>query len=624
MDPLLLKYYNRELQYLREMGGEFADEFPKIAGRLGLNAFECADPYVERLLEGFAFLAARVQLKVDAEFPRFTQHFLEMVFPHFLSPVPSMAVVQLVPDLNEASLQNGVLMPRGTQLRSQIGKGEQTACEYSTAHDVTLWPLQLYEAEYLASASAVANLGVSSRPSLKAGLRLRLRSTAGLNFNHLSLDRLAVFLRGGEVAVSVYEQLMANLLDVMVQSGQRPLPRSISIGASAVKRLGFEDQQALLPITARSFRGYRFMQEYFAFPERFLFVELTGLQPAVRRCEATDLDFIFLFDRSHAQLAETVDASHFNLFCTPAVNLFSKQADRIHLTPQVSEYHIVPDRTRPMDFEVYGAREVLGFGARAEPEIEFLPFYELKERSAYHQRKAYYTLYREQRRPSTKQRRYGARSSYIGSEVYLSLVDAKEAPYSSSLKQLGLRLLCTNRDLPLHMPLGIGHTDFTLQTGAPVDSIRCLAGPTKPRPSNVQKETAWQVISHLALNYLSLVDNNPEQGAAALRQILMLYADYSEPNIQKQIEGVLSIRCLPIVRRIETPGPITFGRGLELTVSCDESAFEGSGVILLGAVLEQFFARYVSINSFTETVIQTTDRGEIMRWPARIGKRPTI
>ena len=624
MDPLLLKYYNRELQYMREMGGEFAEEFPKIAGRLGLNAFECADPYVERLLEGFAFLAARVQLKVDAEFPRFTQHFLEMVYPHYLSPIPSMAIVQLSPELNEASLQNGVVIPRGSQLRSQIGKGEQTACEYCTAHEVTLWPLQLFEAEYLASASAVANLGVPGRPGLKAGLRLRLRSTAGLHFNHLALDRLAVFLRGGEVAVHVYEQLMANLLDVVLQSGQRPFPRSFSIGASAVKRLGFEDQEALLPPTARSFRGYRFLQEYFAFPERFLFVELARLQPAVRRCEDTDLDLVFLFDRTNPRLTEAVDASNFNLFCTPAINLFPKRADRIHITPQVSEYHIVPDRTRPMDFEVYSVTEVLGFGARAEPEIEFLPFYELKDRSSYQQRKAYYTLYREQRRPSTKQRRYGARSSYIGSEAYLSLVDAKEAPYSSSLKQLGLNLLCTNRDLPLHLPLGIGHTDFSLQTGAPVDSIRCLAGPTKPRPSNAQREMAWQVISHLALNYLSLADNDQEQGAAALRQLLMLYADYSEPNILKQIEGVLSIRSIPVVRRIEMPGPITFGRGMELTITCDESAFEGSGVVLLGAVLEQFFARYVSINSFTETVIKTMDRGEIMRWPAQIGKRHTI
>jgi type VI secretion system protein ImpG len=575
-------------------------------------------------LEGFAFLAARVQLKVDAEFPRFTQHFLEMVYPHYLAPVPSMAIVQMLPDLNETSLQNGVVIPRGSELRSQIGKGEQTACEYCTAHEVTLWPLQLLEAEYLAGASAVANLGLPGRTGMKAGLRLRLRTTAGLHFSHLALDRLAVFLRGGEVAVQVYEQLMANLLDFVVLSGQRPFPRSIPIGAPAIKRLAFEDNQALLPPTPRSFRGYRFLQEYFAFPERFLFVELTRLQPAVRRCEDTDLDLVFLFDRSNPRLADAVDASNFNLFCTPAVNLFPKRADRVHVSPQVSEYHIVPDRTRPMDFEVYGVTEVLGFGARAEPEIDFLPFYELKDRSSYHQRKAYYTLHREQRRPSAKQRRYGTRSSYIGSETYIALVDAKEAPYSSSLKQLGLKLLCTNRDLPLHMPLGIGHTDFTLQTGAPVDSIRCLAGPTRPRTSNFRKETAWQAISHLALNYLSLADNDQEQGAAALRQLLTLYADYSDPNIQKQIEGIVSISSQPIVRRIETPGPITFGRGLELTVSCDESAFEGSGVTLLGAVLEQFFARYVSINSFTETVIKSTDRGEIMRWPARIGKRQTI
>ncbi|UCF95293.1 MAG: type VI secretion system baseplate subunit TssF [Desulfobacterales bacterium] len=624
MNPQLLKYYNRELQYIREIGGEFAEEFPKIAGRLGLDAFECADPYVERLLEGFAFLAARVQLKVDAEFPRFTQHLLEMVYPHYLAPLPSMAIVQLRPDLNEASLQKGVVIPRGTALRSQIGKGEQTACEYCTAHEVTLWPLQLIQAEYLASAGAVANLGVSGRPGLKAGLRVRLRSTAGLQFNHLALDRLAFFLRGGEVAVQVYEQLMANVLDCVMQSGRRPVPWNVSIGASAIRRLGFDEDQALLPFTARSFQGYRFLQEYFAFPERFLFVELTGLQSAIRRCEDTELDLIFLFDRSNRQLADTVGPSHFNLFCTPAINLFPKRADRIHLTPKTSDYHIVPDRTRPMDFEVYRVNEVLGFGARAEPEIEFLPFYRVRDRYTYQRREAYYTLYRELRRLSAKQQRYGPRSSYVGSEAYISLVDAKEAPYGSDLKQLGLKLLCTNRDLPLHMPVGVGNTDFTLQTGAPVESVRCLAGPTKPRPSNAQKETAWELLSHLTLNYLSLVDNDREQGAAALRQLLALYGDTSEANIRKQIEGVLSIRSEPVVRRIDTAGPITFGRGLELTVNFDESAFEGSGVILLGAVLEQFLVRYVSINAFTETVIRTTDRDEIMRWPAQIGRRHTI
>jgi type VI secretion system protein ImpG len=299
-------------------------------------------------------------------------------------------------------------------LRSQIGKGEQTACEYRTAHDVTLWPLQVSEAEYLAGAGAVANLGVSSRPGLKAGLRLRLRSTAGLQFSHLALDRLAFFLRGGEVAVQVYEQLMADVIDVEIQSGRRPVPWTVTIGAPAIRRMGFDEEQALLPYTARSFQGYRFLQEYFAFPERFLFVELTHLQPAVRRCEDTQLDLIFLFDRSNPMLTDAVGPEYFNLFCTPAVNLFPKRADRIHLTPQTSEYHIVPDRTRPMDFEVYSVTEVLGFGARAEPEIEFLPFYQVRDRYDYRKREAYYTLYREQRRLSAKQRRYGPRSSYVG------------------------------------------------------------------------------------------------------------------------------------------------------------------------------------------------------------------
>jgi type VI secretion system protein ImpG len=438
------------------------------------------------------------------------------------------------------------------------------------------------------------------------------------------LDRLVLFLRGGETAVLIYEQIIANVLSVITQSRRRPLPWQFSLGADSIKPLGFEDNQALLPYTRRSFQGYRFLQEYFAMPERFLFVELTDLKTTVSRCEDSELDIIFLFNRSNSRLADAMGLENFNLFCTPAVNLFPKRADRIHLTRQTAEYHIVPDRTRPMDFEVYSVEEVLGFGARAEPEVEFLPFYQVRDPHSYLQRDAFYTLYREPRQLSAKQRRRGARSTYIGSEAFISLVDAEEAPYGGNLKQLGVKLICTNRDLPLHLPLGGKKTDFTLQTGAPVESIRCLVGPTRPKPSNFKKETAWELISHLTLNYLSLVDQDTDQGAAVLRQILSLYGDYGEPNIRKQIEGVLSIKGRPVIRRIDIPGPITFGRGLELNIRFEESAFDGSGAILLGAVLEQFLARYVSINAFTETVISTTDRGEIMRWPARIGKRQTI
>jgi type VI secretion system protein ImpG len=152
-----------------------------------------------------------------------------------------------------------------------------------------------------------------------------------------------------------------------------------------------------------------------------------------------------------------------------------------------------------------------------------------------------------------------------------------------------------------------GKTDFTIQTGAPVDSIRCLSGPTKPRPSNAYKDSAWQLVSHLSLNYLSLCNNNDKEGALAFRSLLALYGENSDAGFRKQIEGVLTMQSKPIVRRVNSRGPIVFGRGLELTVTVDESAFEGSGVFLFGSVLAQFFAHYVSLNSFTETVLKTTD-----------------
>ncbi len=622
MDPRMLKYYNRELQHLREMGGEFAAEFPKIAGRLGLDGFECADPYVERLLEGFAFLAARVQLKLDAEFPTFTQHLLERVYPHYLAPVPSMAVVEFHPDLTEGALADGFVIPRGSALRSLLGKDEQTPCEYRTAHDVTLWPLKLTEAQYFSRESAPVDI-----PSIaggKSGIRWKLKTTAGMSFSDLGLDRLPIFLRGGgQLALRLYEQLLGGAVAVLV----RPTSRQASwfhVGApSDVHRVGFEDHESLLPPSPLTFQGYRLLHEYFSFPQRFLFVEIGGLQEAVRQCEENELELIVLFGRTEPMLENALDQSDFALYCTPVVNLFSKRTDRVHLDPGKSEFHIIPDRTRPMDFEVHSITRVLGHGTSADEEQEFLPFYAFNDLTHFGDHQAYYSLIRRPRVLSARQKLHGPRSSYIGSETFIALVDAAEAPYRHNLRQLSFQSLCTNRDLPLHMPIGKGLTDFTMESGAPVESIRCLAGPTKPKPAlgYAAGETSWRLISHLSLNYLSLMDNDERQGAAALRDLLRLYADTSEAPIQQQLEGIRSISAAPIMRRIPTTGPMAFGRGQQVTVTFDESAFEGSGVFLLGAVLERFFAKYVSINSFTETVVKTVDRGEVMRWPIRIGQR---
>ncbi|HXJ24016.1 MAG TPA: type VI secretion system baseplate subunit TssF [Polyangia bacterium] len=625
MDPRLLQYYGRELNYVREMGAEFAREFPKVAGRLGLDTFECADPYVERLLEGFAFLSARVHLKLDDEFPRFTQHLLEIVYPHYLAPTPSMAVVQMNPTLSEGALAQGVRVGRGTVLRSLLGRGEQTVCEYRTGQDVTLWPLELVGAEYTSYVGDLGDLNLPRRA--KAAVRLQLRATAGLKMSEVALDELTLFVRGSdELPGKLYEQIVAHTMATVVRPTTRPAPWRHLVTQDPVVTVGYDDDEALLPYSARSFQGYRLLQEYFAFPARFLFVKLRGLRPAVSRMGGTELEIVLVGDADDKTLDGVVSAQNFGLFCTPAANLFPRRADRIHLNEASHEYHVVPDRTRPMDYEIHSVTEVTGFGSAADVKQTFRPFYAWNAETSEADTQPYYTVHRQPRLLSARQRSRGARSSYVGSELFVSLVDPDEAPYRSNLRQLQVETICTNRDLPLHLAIGQGRTDFTLESGAPVESVRCLAGPTAPHASHANAETAWRLVSHLSLNYLSLVDETAGGGAnaRALRELLTLYADTSDAGVRKQIDGIRSTACAGITRALPVPGPTTFGRGLEITVMTDEGAFEGAGVFLLGAVLERFFAKYVALNSFTETVLRSTQRGEIMRWRARAGLRQLI
>ncbi len=625
MDPRLLHYYNRELKFMREMGGEFAREYPKIAGRLGLDEFECADPYVERLLEGFALMAARVQLKVDAEFPRFTQHLLELTYPHFLSPLPAMGIVQFKPDLAEGALGDGFPVPRHSMLRSSLGNDDVTGCQFRTAHEVTLWPLAISDADYFSSAGAVATLGVPEGTGARAGIRLRFKVTAGLKAEDLGLDELMLYLRGAdEFPMLVYEQMIGNCVGAVVRPVAKPPPWQELLDAGQVSRGGFSDDEALLPYGRRSFQGYRLLHEYFAFPQRYLFVRLTGLQKAIKRCMTDEFEVIVLLGSADKRLDRVLDASHFSLFCTPAINLFPRRADRIHLRREQAEYHLVVDRTRPMDFEVHTVTSVKGHGSGGESSRTFRPFYASTDRIDHAVDNAYFTIQRRPRVMSTRQKEQGPRSGYLGSEVFLSLVDGRQAPLDPDLKQLAVTTLCTNRDLPLQMSVGQGTSDFTLETGAPVEAINCIDGPSRPRLPVAEGEAAWKLVSHLALNYLSLVDAEDGQGAAALREFLTLYGNAGDSQVRKQIEGVRSVASRPTTGRLPVAGPISFGRGLHINLTFDEAAFEGSGVFVLGAVLEQFFRRYVSLNSFTQTSVSTFERGEIMRWPARIGRRQTL
>jgi type VI secretion system protein ImpG len=625
MDPRLREYYNLELQHLRETGAEFAEQFPKIAARLGMHGLEVADPYVERLLEGVAFLAARIHLKLDAEFPRFTQALLEIVYPHFLAPTPSMLIAQLKPDLDDPNLAGGPMVPRGSTLSSLPTAEDGTACEFRTSQDVALWPLDIVSASYFTFAPDLPLNTLPIAQRIKGGLRIRLKTTAGLKFSQLAIDTLRFYLTGREdVANKLYELCLATALGALVVAPKGPQRDSELLSTDSIQPVGFSDADALLPVTLRSFHGYRLLQEYFSFPSRFRFFDLTRLARSLSRIDADQVEIVVLLGRGEAMLESVVDRSNLQLFCTPAINLFHKRADRIHISESGYEYHVVPDRTRPLDFEVYEITNVVGHGVGADSEQEFLPFYSAYSGEREYEKSAYFTARREPRLLSPGTMRRGPRSSYIGTEVFLSLVDAAQAPFSGDLRQLSIQTLCTNRDLVLHMPIGIAASDLALDVAAPVTSIRVVSGPSRPYAPLADGAIAWRAISHLSLNYLSLVESTPQEGAATLRDLLELYAPSTDVSARKQIDGVRSVRTERIVRRLGGPGPLAFGRGLQIVLQIDELGFEGGSAFLFGAVLDRFFARHVSINSFTETVLRSEGRGEINRWRPQSGARPTL
>ena len=622
MDPRLLEYYNRELQFIREMGAEFATQYPRIAARLGLDGMECADPYVERLLEGVAFLTARVQLKIDARHPEFTQHLMEMVYPHFLAPVPSCAIAEFTPDFKEDALQAGAKIARGSRLSMQLNKGERTACEFRTAHEVVLWPLTVTEARYISGTGSLSALGVAVDERTRGAIRLRLQATGGVPINALALDELTFFIKAStDIAAKIHEQVLADGVGVFAR-GTTSGAVGHRIGADAIVPVGYADSESLLPATTRTFEGYRLLQEYFAFPERFLFFKVRRLAPAVRACSGTELDIYLLLERAQPALENALDPQQFRLYCSPIINLFHKSLDRIHVGDHDTEHHVLPDRNRPMDFEVHSIEKVTGIGAEDAPNVAVLPFYSTTHYKRTGGENVYFSVQRRQRLFSARQQSTGSRTSYIGTEVFVSVVDGGERSVASRFRQLDVEALCTNRDLPIHTTFGKGRTDFLLEGSAPVESIRCITGPTFPKPSPAFGDTAWKLISQLSLNYLSLRDS--EGGAELLRELLSLYADRNDPVQTRQIEGVRHIAYSPIVERIPGGGPITYGRGLRIALTLDDAAFEGTGILTLASVLEQFFARYVSLNSFTRMELRSQLRGDIKEWPPRLGARATL
>jgi type VI secretion system protein ImpG len=599
----LLTYYERELSFLRQMGAEFAAKYPKIAARLLLESNASEDPHVERLVQAVAFLAARVHHKIDDEFPEITESLLNVLYPHYLAPIPSMSIVQFVLDPDQGKITSGYDIPKHSTLYSQPVDG--SPCRFRTCYPVKLWPLQV---EVAALESVDSRLGVLPRAAVGV-IRIELRCLSGVKFAELELDRLRFFLHGeGPLTYALYELLFNNVVEVRLRppktDGKLP---DVLLPPSCIRPVGFSSDEGLLPYGPRSFLGYRLMQEYFSFPDKFLFFDLTSLDRAVQTKFGDQIEIVILLNRL-PRLDQPVTRDTFRLGCSPVVNLFSQTAEPLRLSHAQTEYQVFPDIRRQSVTEVHSVNSVVSTSPGSDEIIEFEPFYSFKHAV---EREVQQAFWYASRRPSPKK-------GDNGTEVYLSFVDLNFRPNLPAVETLVIHTTCSNRDLPGKLPFGGDRGEFELEGAAPLSRIRCLRKPTETLRAPLRRGTQWRIISHLALNYLSLC----EGGRDALQEILKIYDFGESASVRQQISGIVGVTSRQIVGRPRSMSWNGFCRGLEVTLELDEEKFIGSGIFLFAAVLEKFFGLYTSLNSFTQLVAKTRQREEpLRRWPPRAGEQ---
>ena len=607
MSEELVPYYNRELSYIRRLGAEFAQAHPKIASRLVLGPHGTEDPHVERLIEAFAYLNARIRHKLDDDFPEITDAMLGVVYPHYQVPVPSMAVVQFVLDRGQADLVGGYAIPRESALEADWPDGDP--CRFRTCYPVTLFPIEVASASLVGRPYAAPP--VAGAADAVAVLRIQLQCySKDVAFSQLAAGSLRFYLNGQSQHVfALYELLLNNTLAVAVAASPRD-PQPAVLPPQSVRPVGFERDEGMLPYAARSFLGYRLLTEYFTFPQKFLFFELAGLGPKVLKPTGT-LELFFYLNRSTLDLEQNVSAETFRLGCTPIVNLYCRRAEPIALTQTETEYRVVPDARHPLANEIYSIDRVAATSPEGE-QVEFQPFYSFKHAAAREGQKAFWHA---TRRPAAEPGAKGDR----GTEVWLSMVDLGFSPAAPPQWTLDVETTCLDRDRPSRLPFGEGQPVLRLTKGAPLSRIACLSRPTATLRPALKHGALWRLVSHLSLNHLSLADS--QEGADALREILKLYDFADSAETRAMIDGLLSVRTRRVVGRAAGEPRGGFCRGLEVTVLFDEERFAGSGVFLFACVLERFLGLYCSINSFSKLIATTNKReGELRRWPPRAGE----
>jgi type VI secretion system protein ImpG len=608
----LLFYYERELTYLRHLGADFASKYPKVAGRLQLEAGKCEDPHVERLLEAFAFLAARVHLKIDDEFPEVVEALLAILYPHYLSPVPSMSVVQFHLDPEQGRLTTGLRVPKHTRLFSQPVHG--VPCQFRTSYDTTLWPIEVKAAAWRPPDRL--NLPVRI-PAAVGALSVRIDCFQDVTFDKLELRTLRFFLNGDPTFTqSLIELLLNNCAKIIVRDPAPASKKFITLESSNLRQVGLTQDEFVLPYPRRSFIGSRLIQEYFAFPEKFLFLDLSGFDQVAAAGFGSSVELIFLiseFERADRRqnIELGVAAGTFRLGCAPIINLFPVVAEPILLEQKKYEYRVVPDARREQFLDIYSIDEVTGIAADQPEPVLFRPFYSHRHADTRDPRHAFWHA---SRRPS-------AWRSDHGSDLFLTLVDLNGRMQTPDQDTITLRLTCSNRDLPARLPFGREEGDFEIEGAGPISRIVSLVKPTEPQPPPARQALLWRLVSQLSLNYLSIAS----AGLEAFQDILRIYNFSGSLVAERQINGITSMRSSPHFTRLVSDNGISFARGVRVEIELDEEQFVGSGVYTFAAVLDVFLGLYSSLNSFSQLVVRTRQRkGVFKQWPPRAGQKPVL
>lgn len=615
MSDTLLPYYNRELHAVRQLAAEFARAYPKIAGRLRLTEEAVDDPHVARLLEGVSFLAARVHHRLDDEFPELTDALLGVLYPHYLAPVPSATIVQFA---TKPDAKVPARIRRGLALRTEEVRGER--CEYVTTAAADIWPLEI-ETVRLSGLPLVAPANPRADRA-RAVLRVVLRcaSPEG-SFAELGISSLQFFLRGPtNASLQLHELLCAHTVSVAFADGPGDAAPVI-LDAACVSQGGFAADEALLPWPARSFSGFRLLTEFFAFPEKFRFIDVAGMEAKTMLGAGNRLEIFFYLDRAVPELERAISAETLALGCVPVVNLFTHECDPVKLDHLQTEYRVEPAERRPGALEIWSierVRETTGDGTfRA-----WAPFHRLTEGADKAEAPA--GFFQVLRRASP---------TLSGTDVFLAPFDPGFDATAPADSVLSVSALCLNRDLPAELPFGGGHPHMALKEGmASITRVTCLTAPTPTLRPPLRARGFWPLVSQLSLGHLSVVGG--DSGAHALREVLRLHDLRDTEETRAAIGSLVSVTARPGAARLPLPPGVArlppaqagaFCRGLDVTLEWDAIPWTQAGLFLLASVLERFLALHATVNSFVRVTCTLRGRTDkVAAFPPRAGVRALL